>query len=514
MDVKELFKGFSNRMESFFIYKPIFELERKEKYHDLPLSSIGLAILLFILENMLRYEKKNTYNDIARFLQEILKNEFNREFNYEEIYDFTLVMVREFLRNNGQPFVYKYYCFETHMEKEKTFHLIDFDMNYDLNAIATKNESFILTPVTIEGLFKTREIFQEMQITIMQLYFRQQIQRKVFDGAIQTVEEIIFTIQNRYNQMADILKRISKDVLQIARENEFERMMDSYERTLNYEKEVFGQLKELINYTLEEYYKGEWTKKEEKAIRSIRHILRRWNDAIIAHEKLFTLKQDVQSVFADSMEEVMFQSFQTTINFEREVIPLIIENQVGLEGLTHILNPLNPMKPIRMFHPGYFFEPQKRKVVYETSQEEALPELTPEEKMLLEQEERKERNRSIGQYKKIISTIITPLTTEESYNMKQYIHTITDVTTSPLFYIVLVQIHQRRHILFEPISKELQIHLDEFGQALAEFLDETDIYSVCQGAEVFPIDGEWIELPDAKKSISNLMVRRIPYDSK
>jgi hypothetical protein len=511
----EIFKEFGSRMESILLYKPLLDLDRKERIANIPLSSLGLSILLFMIDNMLQYKKNNTYKDIAKFLQKLLKDKADYDMSSTEAEECAVFIVRELLRNGGRPFVYGYYDFEKNRFKEKTFHLIDFDEEgYDISAASKQSESFVLTPVAIEGLFKTREMFQEMQITIMQMYFRQQIDRGVFDGAIRTVNEIIFVLRNRHNEMKQLIKAISKDVLKVAREKEYEKTIHRYEETLTNEKKAFIKLKEMVDYTLEEYYKGdgEWSEKEAKAIHAIRKIQRTWGEAMQAHEMLFSLKQDLQKVFTESIENMMFYSFQTNINFEQEVLSLVIDNQINLEGLRQILRPLNPIKPSRLFHPGVFFEPQRRKKEYEKTVE-SQPEITPEQRSIQKAKDREMARLRIRTMKTVLEWIFTPLLREESYEMNSYINSLPEeVKKLDEFYITLIQIHQRRFISFKPIAPDLLPHLDEFAQALVEFIDESQINRICAGASIVLIPDEFIHLKTLGKELSNFSVRRNDND--
>lgn len=110
---ENIFRGFSNRMEAFLIYQPLIELGKKERYKQYPLVSIGMAVLLFILENMLQHRQQNTYDDIARFIQKLLHENEQIQLSFEEAYDMTIVIVRGYLRNEGQPFQMQYYDFES-----------------------------------------------------------------------------------------------------------------------------------------------------------------------------------------------------------------------------------------------------------------------------------------------------------------------------------------------------------------------------------------------------------------
>jgi hypothetical protein len=71
-------------------------------------------------------------------------------------------------------------------------------------------------------LFKTKEMYNELQVSITQLYLRQQIQKGVFDGALRSVEELALAVRNEKQKVRELEERIIRDVLQVAREKEIE----------------------------------------------------------------------------------------------------------------------------------------------------------------------------------------------------------------------------------------------------------------------------------------------------
>ncbi|MXQ54970.1 hypothetical protein [Shimazuella alba] len=503
----EIFHGFSNRMNSLLVIQPILDLEKKERYKQYPLVSIGVSILLFILENMLRNSDRNTYEDIARFLQVLLRDRWNEELSFEESLEMTKVIVREYLRNNGQPFQISYYDFEQKQQKTKYYHLIDFSDNYTLKDIK-RNASFRLTPDAIESLFKTREIFQEMQISIMQMYFRQQIQRKVFDGALQTTEELIFSINNEKIKMKQLIERIVKDVLQIAKENEFEAMLVRYEKRMEQEKRQFDEISNLITHTISEYHKEMFAQKEDRAFELIKKVQRNWWEAKDCHAELFTLKQDVQKFFIDSMESIIFQSFQSNINFETEVIPLVMEKKLQLKDLRTILQPLNPLRSMRLFHPSIFFETHKRRQT-QIREEKTLNELTDVEKIRIEQEEREQKHQRLNLIKDMISFLFSPLHTKEYYQMSKYLNqNQPEWLTNPLFANTLIQLHQYKNISLELIDSVNLLSLDDIHRAIGEYVIESRIDQVTKCAHLEILLDEVIIISNGSKEISDFYVKR------
>ena len=81
--LEDILNGFSQRMNNILVFMPFFELSQKTKYpYDLP--ALGVAVMLFILEDMLRAERSCTYEAIAYFLQQVISRYYNEELDYDQ----------------------------------------------------------------------------------------------------------------------------------------------------------------------------------------------------------------------------------------------------------------------------------------------------------------------------------------------------------------------------------------------------------------------------------------------
>jgi hypothetical protein len=78
-------KDYRERMRNL---APFIHLSRKlagfQKYSDVDMTSVGFSVLLFILENMLIGREECSIEDIAGFLQTILKRSYDISMTQEE----------------------------------------------------------------------------------------------------------------------------------------------------------------------------------------------------------------------------------------------------------------------------------------------------------------------------------------------------------------------------------------------------------------------------------------------
>ena len=111
--------------------------------------------MLYILEDMLKAGKNRTYKDIAVFLRELIHSQYGEDLSNEESMKLTYYLVREKLMNNGRPHEFSYTDIKTGEQKRYKFHLIEIEPEgYD---IKSKTVTLRLSEHGLNLLFKTLE---------------------------------------------------------------------------------------------------------------------------------------------------------------------------------------------------------------------------------------------------------------------------------------------------------------------------------------------------------------------
>ncbi|MDD2497177.1 MAG: hypothetical protein PHY90_03440 [Desulfitobacteriaceae bacterium] len=505
----DILDGFSERMDNILVYLPIFELNQKIKYpYHLP--SLAIAVMLFILEDMLRATKNCTYESIAYFLQQLISRQYHEELYHEQALELSNFIVREGLMKQGRYHVYTYPDLPTGKEKTHKFHLVELE-EYDL-----KDHSLRLKLSTsgLEMLFKTKELYNELQVSITQLYLRQQIQKGVFDGALRSVEELALAVKNEKQKIRQLQEKIIRDVLQVAREQELERQMERINEQLTREKTVFEELQELIDYTMEEYYAGKLSVQEEQAIDKIAKIRQRLMEVICLHESLFTDKIRVQNLMNHSIETMILTAFNTKVNFETEFLFPVVQKNVSLEILKKVLDPLFSVKRCPFFHPGRIFEPQPLSNRGEDLVEDQWLELEEEQ---IRQEEEKERARQAEREKrmeKYLLMLLEPLVVQEETTVRAVLECLKEKDPAEYselinqldFYPLIIQLHQLGSIPLLASWETEALVLDDFPRTLVKITGEHEEIQQLKCFELVALE-EIIVLPNSYV-MSDFKIRR------
>ena len=487
----EILRGFDERINNILVFSPLLELSQKTKYpYSLP--ALGLAAMLYILEDMIRLEENCTYENLARFLQGIISKYYGDALTYQEALDLTYYLVRDGLMNQGRYHSYTYPDWVSKEEKTYRFLLIEID-DYE---IQSKVVRLRLSTAGLEMLFKTKEMYNELQVSITQLYLRQQIQKGVFDGALRSVEELALAVRNEKQKVRELEERIIRDVLQVAREREIEAQLKRIDEQLQREQEVFRELAHLVNETLEDLRSGTITPKEEKALQAVTMVRRRLHDVIHDHESLFKDKIRVHNVMIASIEQMILTAFATKANFDTEFLRPVVQRNVDIDRIKQILDPIFPVHMNPQFNPNRIFLGQPLKRQGEEASVEELWQL--EEERLREEEEREkaeelQRARFLEQY---VQIVVEPLMEKNEFRIGEALDELQkrdkvqyDVITARLdFYSFLVQLHQLGRIPLLSDEEVDTIVLDDIPRAFVNLVSEKQYLAELSALEVVATD--------------------------
>lgn len=512
---QDIFAGFAQRMNNIAAFAPLLQLAQKTSYQRYSLPSLGLAVMLFILEDMLRNTKQSTYENIASFLREIILRHYHEDLTREEALELTYFLVKEGLMNQGQPHQYTYPDFERGENHTHKFHLVEL-AEYD---VGERKVLLKLSTTGLDLLFKTKEIYNELQISIAQLYLRQQIQKGVFDGALRTVEELALAVRTEKERIQRLEQRIIQDVLQVAREQELEKQLERIDNQLQREQEVFRELTELIDHTLSQYQGGKLSPTEEAGLQSMMTVRRRLLDVIYEHESLFKDKLRVHQLMLEAIEAMILTSFTTKVNFETEFLQPVVTQNAPITVLKGIIDPVLPVRIRKAFHPARAFLPQvlPKEAEEELSAEELL-ELDAQRQREAESRERALYQERLNRLESYLSLLLEPLLRQREIPVSQILAKLEQkdpekyrkITSQMDFYACLVQLHQLGVV---PIYNEAQVDLlvlDDLPKVLVKLATTNPAIQGLGAFEVLATEGI-ITLP-AGYVMSDFLLRRARED--
>ena len=449
MNMNEALAGFSERMKAAYIFQPIVDLSRKRNDYGLSLPSLGFTILLFVLENMLHSTRNCTIEKISQFMKETIYISYKIQFSSEECLTLTRELISA-LRNEGKPFLYEFYDMEKACNDTTWFSLLDYE-DEDGYQIKDKTVRLKLTTEGLDLLFKTKEVYQELKISITQLYLRQQIVKGVFDGALRTVQELKLQVKDLKNEIDRMKEKIRADAQRIAKEGEYKKLIDRVNNQLIREREVFLDIQLLIDHTLSNAHRNMTSKREEQTIEKITAVKRELQRVIIEHDYLLSEKLDLGLLMTSSIDESIINAFRIKLNFEREILLPFISGNGKPDFLKALLDPIFPVRVPKLFNPNKIFQKQNLINLKKNVDKQKSFDLLNEEQLKKElEQELKENELKEERIFSYIKMLLIPLLSNEKVSLSSALLLLKKLDEEKYhqiinehdFYPTLIELHQ------------------------------------------------------------------------
>lgn len=477
MELNKLYEGISERYKNLVLFMPIYQLKQATKY-SYDLMEIGFSILLFIIDKMLTDKGYVTNDQLNQFLSQLMKEIYHEELTYDEIDELRAYIVDEKLRNSGKEFSFEYTDYGKNAKNRIQFSLIE-THNFKYSDHLNNKVKLKLTERGIELLFKTKEMFSELQISITMLYFKQQLEKSLYGPALNTVKDLMFQIETQILAIEDYEEKIRRNTLSVFNRKEIEeRYENSYKQTLE-EKEQLKSLREYVSNVISNYMNGNLSTKERKKYDTILTIELYLNRSMTKHETLYVKRYDLLNTLTGSIKLLIENAFSRNFHFEQEILQVWVEKAVTEEKIHKIFKPLMPIKRNKYYHPFLSFSSQMIKKVKEKIEEE-IDEIDEEAKEKQLKEEEKQKEWDFKAELKILRVILEPLLEKESYFISEALKNIQkkdfglyqDITSINLqhFLNISVEMHSWNYKDFEGEEDVNRLAYHKKGTKLLAYL--------------------------------------------
>lgn len=478
MELNKLFKGIDERFENIVLFYPLYQMKMtaNELYKDYKLMEISLSILLFILEKMLTESGNVTNGKLTYFLQQLMKQRYNVSLSHEEASDFRKYIVDDKLRNGGKKYLFPYL---DNNGKNKT---ISFDLIQNEKWSRDKSEvRLILTEKGIEMLFKTKEMYSEIQITVTMLYFKQQLDKGSFGPALNAAKELLFQIEHQRKSIRNTAEQIKRNALSSFNQKRLEKQLEnSFEQTKQ-ERTQLKDLQDAIEKVKVNYQGGNLSRKEEEAYETILRIDRLINKSTAQHELLFGEKEDLLMSLTRSFQMLLDNVFSKQFNIEQEIIDQWALQKITDEKAGKFLRPVMPYHKPQVYNPLTVFGSQTVRKRIEMGQEEVFlldPKVAEEYKKEQDRMEKEKHQRELSVLKIIlelllikkeyfISDVLKKLRKE---NLQKYSYLVQEKLQ--VFLNLSIELHRSKYKKFERLSLQDLAFATEITKMLADLTKE------------------------------------------
>lgn len=478
MELNNLFKGIDERFENIVLFFPLYQMRTttKELYKDYKLLEISLGILLFILDKMLTDSGNVTNGQLTHFLQQLMKMRYKVTLSHEEASDFRKYIVDDKLRNGGKKYLFPY------LDDNGKSKVIAFDLIENEKWSRDKSEvRLILTEKGIEMLFKTKEMYSEIQITVTMLYFKQQLEKGSFGPALNAGNELLFQIEQQRKSIRNTAEQIKRNALSSFNQKKLEKQLgDSFEQTKQERTQLQG-LQEAIEKVKVNYQGGNLSRKEEEAYDTILRIDRLINKSKAQHEILFGEKEELLMTLTKSFQMLLDNVFAKQFNIEREIIDQWKFQKVTEKKAGKFLRPVMPYHKPQVYNPLTVFGAQTIRKRIDKGQEEVVfldPTVAEEYKKEQKILEREKYEKKLS----VLKTVLEPLLTKKEYFISdvlkslrkeffpKYAHLVQENLQE--FLNVSIELHRSKYKKFERISMQDLAFATEITKILADLAKE------------------------------------------
>lgn len=359
----EFLKNFYKRAEIVAIVAFLTErVSRKQKlreYHINGSEAVNLVmlVLLFIMEKSL-IEETCTKQDLAGFIRRMDAEYLHKNLQDEEYQDITDCLIKECLQNAGVPYYFITYNFESQKEEKIHVKLID-DKRISLGGDSVY--SYYMTPQGYKFMFNTLEIEEAMQISIEQFKLSLSIKKRNFTDARNSVDNLFHLSKTQIQKINYFIKKVKEDIGN-AGIDEYEKIYNSTFDTLEEQKSGYDSLYELIatvEQSLEESDDKCSPNVMEQERENLFYIRSRLKMIITEQSRLLLKQQELQKIYNEAVDELLFIGFENRMNFEEAVVNRLEEDITLSNPLIKVLRPLFKPSVNQYFNFGKVLKEQK-----------------------------------------------------------------------------------------------------------------------------------------------------------
>ena len=306
---REIIYDHSARMMNIKKYYPYFKLIESDfttfqggKYEMLDMGYILMAILRYFIEENNFKEKDVTYEEYESFMGEIYGRDFDLELNEEEKKQISAYIFDK-IRNDGKPFIYKYYDPEEKVRRTIRMRILDSRIKNDVI-------SYYISPDAIEFYLDTKEIKDESTISIAQVLLGKMIESRNFKGGTEVIKRINSEVGRLKLRKNDVLTIMSQDVFEGAKA--YHEFLDTGIRWFDEEQKLFEKNMELVRQALT---RAAGDEEQLATLKDIYELETELKKAIVKHSELLNACTELQMRADELIGNAKFQRLRRSFDY-------------------------------------------------------------------------------------------------------------------------------------------------------------------------------------------------------
>lgn len=357
--------GFEKRMELVGIVESIInrknrnmELERLFSNNN-DFINLVFSVLLYIMEKTLSEDSDCDSEHIRKFIETILPQFYGLHLEKTQISRLTNYIIKNVLQNEGVAYHFQAMDYANNSRKNIAVRLIA-DHVHEVNG--GYKITYSLTDQGYDFLFRTKEVDQEIKITIEELKLKELIKRKNFKKAHDQSLNLIQMVRQKKKEIQNFMMKIKENIYDVEID-EFEKLINSTYDLLNEEYDLLSEIMDMSSRSEEkirqEYEStlklDESLKKAQAEIKQIKHNIK----ATLSEQKdLILSRQTLSKVYIDTIGDSFIYSMENRYDLEDLILKQMEQHVQEAEKFWQLVNPLFRPNVYKNLNIRSIYEPQ------------------------------------------------------------------------------------------------------------------------------------------------------------
>ncbi|MCT4507752.1 MAG: hypothetical protein N4A48_03185 [Tepidibacter sp.] len=416
---------FEKRMEWIGVVDSIVNRRGKNTrleamFEENQLTNIIVSVLLFIMEKTLEENNQCDIISIERFLNNLLSQYYNKMLHNKDIKELASYIIKDILQNNGEHLTYTVKNYSVNNMQKIPIRLISDQV---IEGKDYRRINYTLTNQGYDFLFRTREVDEEIQLTIEQFKLKEYVKRKKFTNAVRQSMELITYVRQKKREIENFILSIRQNIYSVDIEK-YEQLINSSYSMLQDEYEAMNDIQKMIKQASEKINEelnasSQLIEKLIKAKNDIQEIHSNIGIAISEQRNLILNRYNLSDLYMNTIKRSFEYSFEKRFDFE-EIILNPLENYNGvLDRCIRLLSPLFVPKVDKILGIDHVFSSQ---LIFKESEKDK--EIIVNKEAFNDEIEKKRIEWISDTYIKILKVFLQESITKERISLSEIVRTI------------------------------------------------------------------------------------------
>jgi hypothetical protein len=356
--------GFNKRMEIIGIVESIvnrknrnMELERLFKDHDF--INLVFSVLIYIMEKTLSEDSDCDREHILKFIETILPKYYGLRLENVQLEQVNDYVIKNVLQNEGVAYHFNTINYTDQTRECITIRLIA-DRVQEVNG--SYKITYSLTDQGYDFLFRTKEIDQEIQITIEELKLKELIKRKNFKKAYDQSQNLIQMVRQKKKEIQILMTKVKENIHNVDID-EFEKLMNSTYELLNEEYNLLSEIMDMTGKS-EDKIRQEYELNQKldeslkKAQAEIKQINKNIKATLSEQKDLILSRQTLSKLYIETIGDSFLYSMENRFDIEESILKQVEQQIDRIEYFWKLVNPLFMPNLNKNLNVRSLYEPQ------------------------------------------------------------------------------------------------------------------------------------------------------------